>query len=165
MRFVDNNRVVGLEEWVVLNLVEQDAVGHDLDRGVVSRLVGEADFGADFVAVGHAELFGDTLRDREGGDAARLGATDQAVLAIAGIDEELGDLSGFARAGLTRDHDDLVVLDGTNDLLPPCMDGELFAVGGLEDGVDGDLYESWLLSGKKKATLQAEAARQRCQAS
>jgi hypothetical protein len=45
------------------------------------------------------------------------------------------------------------------------MDGELFAVGGLEDGVDGDLYESWLLSGKKKATLQAEAARQRCQAS
>jgi len=52
------------------------------------------------------------------------------------------------------------VLDGTNDLLPPCMDGELFAVGGLEDGVDGDLYESWLLSGKKKgntASLSCEA--------
>jgi hypothetical protein len=46
----------------------------------VAGLVGKADLGAYFVAVGDAELFGDALRDRERGDAARLGATDQAVL-------------------------------------------------------------------------------------
>jgi hypothetical protein len=37
------------------------------------------------------------------------------------------------------------------------MDGELFAVGGLEEGVDGDLYESWLLRGEKKGNTVRQA--------
>jgi hypothetical protein len=52
----------------------------------VARLVGEADLGADFVAVGDAEFFSNTLCDGEGGDAAWLGAADQAVLPVAGVD-------------------------------------------------------------------------------
>ena len=76
MRFVDDDRIVGAQHWVVLNLIQQDAVGHDLDRGVVARLIGEANFGADFVAVGDAEFLGDTLRNGQRSDAARLRATD-----------------------------------------------------------------------------------------
>jgi hypothetical protein len=52
----------------------------------VACLVGKADLGADFVAVGDAELFGDTLCDGKSSDTAGLRAADQAVLPIAGID-------------------------------------------------------------------------------
>ena len=86
MRFVDDDRIVGAQHRVVLNLIQQNAVGHDFDRGVVARLIGEANLSADFVAIGDAELFGNTLRNREGGDAARLRAADQAVFTVACID-------------------------------------------------------------------------------
>ena len=135
--FVDDDGIVGAQHRVVLDLIEQDAIGHDLDRGIVARLVGEANLGADFVSVGDAELFSNTLCDGESSDTARLCAADQAVLPAAGVDEEFRDLSGLTGSCFTRDDDDLVVLDRANDLLPSCMNREVFAVGRLEDRFDG----------------------------
>ena len=58
-------------------LGEQDAVGHQLDPAGLARAVGEADLVADDVAELGAELLGDPLGHRPGGDAARLGVADQ----------------------------------------------------------------------------------------
>ena len=77
VRLVDDQRVVPAQHPVVLDLGQQDAVGHHLDRGVLAGPVGEPDLVADRAAELDAELLGDPLGDRAGGDPARLGVPDQ----------------------------------------------------------------------------------------
>ena len=48
--FVDDQRVVLIQEAVLLRFGQQDAVGHQLDVGLGARRVGEADFEADGAA-------------------------------------------------------------------------------------------------------------------
>jgi hypothetical protein len=74
-----------------------------------------------------------------------LGAADQAVLSVAGINQELRQLSGFSRAGFTRDNDDLVLLDGTYNFCSPGMDREFLTVAGVQNAVcwhDGRWHHS-----------------------
>ena len=78
--FIDNDRFVGTEQGVVLQLVEQDTIGHDFDDRVRLSLVGKADLGTHFPPVLHAKLLGDPLGDGEGCDAAGLRAAEEALL-------------------------------------------------------------------------------------
>ena len=55
---VEDDRVVGAQHRVVLNLGEQHAVGHELDDGVAGSAVIEADLAADRAAPRDVELFG-----------------------------------------------------------------------------------------------------------
>ena len=74
---VDDDRVVLAQLPVALQLGQQDAVGHQLDPAGLRGPVGEPDLVADQVAQLGAELLGDPLGDRAGGDPARLGVPDQ----------------------------------------------------------------------------------------
>ncbi|MCY1201234.1 hypothetical protein D9M72_126880 [compost metagenome] len=138
---VDDERVVGLEQRVGLRLGQQDAVGHQLHRGVAAQAVLKAHLEADHVAQRRLQLFGDALGDRAGGNASRLRVADEAALAGFGIElaaperqRDLRQLRGLARARFAADDHDLVRRNGGHDLLAPAGDrerfGELDAQGG-----------------------------------
>ena len=110
VRLVDDDRVVLAEHPVAVDLVQQDAVGHQLDAGVLADPVGEAHLVADQPADLFAQLFGDALGDGAGRDASRLGVADARA---AELQQDLRQLRGLARPGLAGHDDDLVVADGS----------------------------------------------------
>src|SRR5690606_5421687 len=61
VRLVDDDRVVAPQHRVALDLREEDAVGHELDEGRGTDLVGEAHLVADGAAELDVELLGDAL--------------------------------------------------------------------------------------------------------
>ncbi len=129
---VDDDRLVAAEVRVVAGLGEQDAVGHQLDRGLAREPVLEAHLEAHHVAQRGLQLFGDALGHGTGGDAARLCVADEAAtLAGLGVDPpaphgkcDLGQLRGLARAGFAADDDDLVFADGCLDLVAARRHGQ-----------------------------------------
>src|SRR3546814_6346221 len=73
---VDDDGVVGRQPAVRGDLCQQDAVGHELDRGVGRDVVGEAYLEAHRTAERHLQLLGYAKRHRARGDPARLGTGD-----------------------------------------------------------------------------------------
>ncbi len=132
VRLVDDDRVVAAQQPVAVDLVEQDAVGHQRDARVGRHLVGEAHLVADGGAQRHLHLVGDALGDRAGRDAAGLRVRDRGA---AELEADLGQLRGLARAGRAGDDHDLVVADRARDLVPRRADGQLGRVD--DDGFDG----------------------------
>ncbi len=134
VRLVDDQGVVGLEQRVGLRLGQQDAVGHQLDRGVLRQPVLEADLEAHHLAQRRLQLFGDALGHAAGGDAARLRVADELALLARGRialapaqrQRDLGQLGGLAGAGLTADDDDLVLPQGGHDLVALARHGQGF---------------------------------------
>ena len=116
VRLVDDQRVVGVEQRVGLRLGQQNAVGHQLDAGARRQAVAKAHLVTHHLAQRRAQFFGNALGDTGGGDAARLGVTDQlAALARPRVQPpaphgqgDLGQLRGLARAGFAA-HDDHLV--------------------------------------------------------
>ena len=117
MRLVHDNRVVGREIAVGLDLRQQDAVGHELDAAGLRGAFGEAHLVAHRAAKFHLQLLRHAAGHRARGDAARLGAADQAGCAAPGGQAHLGQLGGLARAGFARHHDHLVRADQSDDAL------------------------------------------------
>ncbi len=76
---VDDERVVAAEHPVALQLVEQDAVGHHPQERPVADTIVEADGVPDGFTDRRADLVGDALGDRSGGDTAGLRVADHAV--------------------------------------------------------------------------------------
>ena len=141
---VDDQRVVAAQVPVGADLGQQDAVGHQLDGGVVAGSVGEPDLVPDDVAEVGLELLGDPLGDRAGGDPARLGVADLPGDAAAELEADLGQLGGFPRAGFACDDDHLVVADGGRDVVAALADRQFRGVangrardGGLAGGFSG----------------------------
>ena len=99
---VQDDRVVPGEQPVAGDFGEQDAVGHQFDQRVRSGVVAEPDGVADQAAELGAGLLRDALGERAGGDAPRLGVADQAADTATEVQADLGQLGGFAGAGLAR---------------------------------------------------------------
>ncbi len=97
---VDDQGVVLVEQPILLDLGEQDAVGHQLDRGLRAHPVVEAHLVPDQPAGGPAELLRDPIRQGARGDAPRLGVTDPPGEPASELQTELGQLGRLARAGL-----------------------------------------------------------------
>ncbi|MNM66148.1 hypothetical protein D3C81_776180 [compost metagenome] len=117
VRLVDDDRVVIGQPAVAADFRQQDAVGHELDAGVVTDAIGEAHLVTDHRAQLGFQLLRHPRRHRTCGNPSRLGAADHAGHAAAGGQAQLGQLGGFARAGFTGDHDHLVVADQGGDAL------------------------------------------------
>ncbi len=124
--FVDDERVVLLEDAIALRLGQQDAIGHDFDASVLAYGVREADFEADFVADVRSQFLRDAGGDGAGGDAAGLGVADQCGDAAIQLEADFGELSGFAGAGFAADDDDLVGRDRVGDFAALLDDGQFF---------------------------------------
>ena len=139
VRLVDDDRVVGAKEAVVLGFRQQDAVGHQLDVAVRAGMVGKAHLVADDLAERALQFLRDARGHGAGGDAARLGVADQAGDAAPEFQADFRQLGGLARAGFAADDDHLVGGDGGGDILAPARDRQLFGVGG-----DGQALQSLL---------------------
>ena len=113
----------------MLDLGQQDPVGHHLDQRCVADAVGEANRVPDRGAELDTELLGDPLGDRAGGDAARLRVTDQAGDPAAQLEAQLRQLGALPRARLAGDDDDLMVADGGQQVVPASRDRQLLGVG------------------------------------
>ena len=136
VRLVDDQGVVGAQARVALRLGEQDAVGHQLDRGARLDAVLKAHLVADDLAERRLQLFGDAPGDRAGGDATRLRVADQRPVAarIAGttaaqLQRDLRQLRGLAGARLAAHDHDLVGLDRLRDFIAPRRDGQCLRKG------------------------------------
>jgi len=66
----------------------------------------------------------DAVGHSEGGEAARLGDTDQAVLAAVGGEGDFRELGSFTGAGIATDDDNTVIGDSLRDLMAMGTDGE-----------------------------------------
>ena len=122
------------EGVVAGELGEQDAVGHELDQGVLADLVGEPDLVPDDVAELGAQLLGDPVGDRARGQPPRLGVADHPGDAAAQVEADLGNLRRLPRAGLAGDDHDLVVADRGGDVVAAGGDGQRGRVGDARDG-------------------------------
>jgi len=125
---VDDQRVVVGEGGVGLGFGQQDAVGHEFDQGAGSGFVVEANLVADRTAELDLEFVGDAFGDRDGSDAARLGAADGAADAVAEFEQEFGQLGGLARTGVAADDHHGVFTDGGEQVLAAFGDGEFGVV-------------------------------------
>ena len=134
MRLVDDQRVVAAQVPVAGELVQQDAVGHQLDQRAVGGHVGEPDLVADRLPQRAAQLLGDPLGDRPGRQPPRLGVADLPVDPAAELQADLGYLGRLARAGLPRDHHHLVVADDRGDVVLALADGQLGGIGDRRHG-------------------------------
>ena len=156
MGLVDDEGVVAQQLPVMLHLGQQDAVGHDLDEGVVAGLIGEPHLVADRRTDFGAELFGDPLRDGARRDPPGLGMPDLAGDAAAKFQADLRQLRGLPRTGLARDDDHLVVADGRGDLVLPLADRQLRRVGN-----HGHRVPSRLHPGGRRLQLGGDLAERR----
>ena len=89
----------------------------NLTSDCLADLFGEAHLVADQPADLRTELRGDAARHAARGDPARLGAADHAGQAAPRGQTQLGQLCTFARAGLAREDDDLVLADRRGDVV------------------------------------------------
>ena len=122
VRFVDDDRVVGRQPAVAGDFRQQDAVGHELDVGVLAHLVVEAHLEAHATAQLGLQFLGHASRHRAGGDAPRLGAADHAGHAAPGGQAQLGQLGGLARSGFAGNHHHLVIADQLDDAIALARD-------------------------------------------
>ena len=76
MRFIQNQRGVGAQQRVALDLREQDAVGHELDPRVAPGVVVEAHLAAHFAAPRHAQFLRHPPRNAQRRHPPRLRAAD-----------------------------------------------------------------------------------------
>jgi len=97
VRLVDDQRVVAAQVPVAGELVQQDAVGHQLHQRAIGGYVGEPDLVSDRLSQRAAELLGDPHRYRPGGQPSRLRVADLPVDAAAELQADLGDLGRLAR--------------------------------------------------------------------
>ena len=105
---VHHHHGVAGEPGIQLHLLQQDAVGHDLDAGGGVGLVLAPHLVAHQAGVAGLELPGDELADAEGGDAAGLGDGNHAGLGVAGLVEDDGQLGCLSRASGALHHHHLV---------------------------------------------------------
>ena len=125
VRFVDDDGVIGVEQRIGLRLSQQDAIGHQLDRCVFGESVLKPHLEAHHIAQWRLQFFSNALGHAGGGNAARLGMSDQLAALAFGVVElapahgqrDLGELRGLARTGFPADDDDLVRGNGVHDFV------------------------------------------------
>jgi hypothetical protein len=127
----DESRVAG-QVRLRQELSQKHAVGHVLEHGLVARAVLEPDGVADLGADAAPYLLRDARGDGHGGDAPGLGAADlHAVLGVAGLVQVLGQLRRLARTCFGDNNENLVLLDGSENVVTELKDRQRLA--GLVD--------------------------------
>ena len=134
VRLVDDDRVVAAQQPVVLDLGEQQAVGHQPHERVLARAVVEAHRVADRLA--ERTSSSSAIRSATVRAASRRGCVwrDRAAHAAAELEAELRQLGRLARAGLAGDDDDLVVADRLEQVLAARADRQLRRIGDRRHG-------------------------------
>ena len=124
MSLIDDDGIVFGEGRIALHLGQQHAVGHQLDDGVRTRSIIEADLATHLATPGDIKLFSDTPGDGQRGHPPGLCAANHRPGTESGFQAHLRNLSRLARSGLTGDDHDLVSPDRSHDVLLAGGDGQ-----------------------------------------
>ena len=130
---VDDQRVVTVEIAVVLGFSQQNTVGHQLDQRALGGLIGKTHLIAHQLAQRCLQLFGNARGHAAGRQPARLGVADQAVRTAPQFQADLGQLSGFTRAGFTGNHHHLMLGNRRLDLFALVGNRQCIGVDNLGD--------------------------------
>ena len=160
MGLVDDDRVVRVKEAVALHFCQQNAVGHELDRGGGRDAIVEADGVADRLANLLAQLRGYTLRHRARRDSARLGVADKPAPPAAELQTNFRNLGGLTGTGLASDDDDLIVVDGLRNIVAATRNRQRIRVGDLRYRVC-DLLHPLLRLGDVRGNRRSRVRRPR----
>ena len=122
MCFVDDDGVVLTESSITLQGRQQDAVGHNFDPSFGAGTIGETNLVSNDAAELYSQFFADALSHRSSGDAPGLSVGDAL---LAELKAHLGQLSGFARTGCTRDDYNLVAANRLDDFVVQLADRQV----------------------------------------
>ena len=125
MRLVDDQRLVLVQPPVILYFGQQYAVRHELDVAVRIRGVGKTDLVAYGFAGARVQFFRDPVADRTRREPPRLRMPDLAPVCESELDTDLGQLRGFAGAGLAADDNDLVLADHAPEVIAPGIERQI----------------------------------------
>ena len=128
MRLVNNERGVLAQQLIVLNFGEQNTVGHEFNGAVLAHLRGETHLVTHGLTNFLPQLFGDALRHRTRGKAARLGVPNHAFFSKTEFQAHLGQLCGLTRAGLASHNDDLMITNSRLNVFAALADGQFFGI-------------------------------------
>ena len=117
--FVDDDRVVGTQFPIGLNLRQQHAVGQHLEETVLPDPRIETQLITDPVPQLRAEFTGDARSGAARRHPARLCVSDESGGATAGLQADLRKLCGFPRAGFAANDDHGTGVDGPLDFGNP----------------------------------------------
>ena len=118
VRLVDDQGVVATQLAIALQLLEQDAVRHQLDAAIRAGAIVEAHLVADGAADRGARLLGKAVRQRARGNPSRLRMPDHARHATPGLEAELRELRRLTRARGPAKNDGGIAADRLDDLSP-----------------------------------------------
>ena len=90
MCLVNNERGVLAQQLIVLNFGEQNTVRHEFDSAILAHLRGETHLVTHGLTNFLPQFFGDALRHRTRGKAARLGVPNHAFLGKTEFQAHLG---------------------------------------------------------------------------
>ncbi len=126
---VDDQGVILVQIAIVLDLRQQHAVGHQLDRGARLHAIMEAHLVADGGAQFGAEFLRHPAGQAARGDAPGLRVADApedaATQPQACVQTDLRQLGGLAGAGLAAEHDHLMVADQRSHLVAALANRQL----------------------------------------
>mmetsp|Transcript_6507 Transcript_6507/g.18711 ORF Transcript_6507/g.18711 Transcript_6507/m.18711 type:complete len:883 (-) Transcript_6507:1046-3694(-) len=136
---VHHHHAVGCQVRLAQELSQQHAIRHVLEHRFLRRAVLEADGVPHLLPQLAPHLLGNTGRDRHSSDAAGLCASDAPSFAVPRLMQILRNLSGFTRAGLADNDQDLVFGDSLQKALLVLVHGQQGAgvLQGLERGALG----------------------------
>ena len=125
VRLVDDQRVVGAEIAVALDLGEQDAVGHQLDARVRRGVPAKAHLVAHEPAVSGSKLRSDTGRDASRRDSPRLRMTNHRAVAPPRPETDFRELGALARSGRAHHERDRMLDDCPCDVSRPTRNRQI----------------------------------------
>lgn len=125
VEFIEEDDADVAERAVILQPTEEDAFGDKTDAGAEAGLIIEADLVSDFLSKRGVAFPSDTGGHGAGGDAAWLEHHDFFGACETGVQDHLGDLGGFARAGGGDEDQSIILLQSLEDGAVNLPDGEL----------------------------------------
>ena len=117
VRFIDNDGVVLRQHAIVLNLGQQNTVGHQFDQRGIANLIVKSHFITDDTAHRNLQLFGNPVGHRACGQTTWLSMANQAVYPAPELKTDLRQLRCFTRAGFPRHNHNLMLFDSASDLV------------------------------------------------
>ena len=117
MCLIYDDRIVGLQQRILLRFHQQNAVGHNLENGLWRGLIIKTDLVTDGATDLLTQLFGKSPCNRGGRDPSRLRTSDPSGQTPSGLETHLWNLRRFSGPGLPgHDHDGMSA-HGRNDLV------------------------------------------------
>ena len=118
MSLIDDDGVIAAEQWVALNLGEQNTIRHNHQTGGGRGFIRKAHLIADVIAQSGLSFLAEAFGYCACCNTARLGVCNAVAMAASPhFEQHFRDLGCFTRAGLALDYHDLGALNGCDDVV------------------------------------------------